>query len=62
LIREVSIGHQGSAPRDVVLDRAGKMGVEREKVDAIIDLRRREHGDLYSQAWDAEAGSRWASS
>lgn len=46
LIREVSVEHQGSAPRDEVLDRAEKMGIERERVDAIIDRLRRD-GEVF---------------
>lgn len=42
LIREISIEHQGSVPRDILLDRAKKMGIEKERVDGIIERLRRD--------------------
>lgn len=47
LIKEVSAEHQGSASIEEILDRAEKMGLERERVDAIIDRLRRD-GEVFA--------------
>jgi len=46
LIREVSREQQGPAPRDVILDRAEELGIERSKAEEIIDRMRRD-GDVF---------------
>ncbi|MCK9565863.1 MAG: hypothetical protein M0Q43_07435 [Methanothrix sp.] len=45
IIRDVSKEQQGSAPKDVVLNRAEELGIERAKADEIIDRMRRD-GDV----------------
>ena len=42
IIREVSKEQQGQAPRDVVLDRAEELGIDRVKAEEIIDRMRRD--------------------
>jgi len=46
IIRDVSKEQQGPAPRDLVLDRAGELGIERAKAEEIIDRLRRD-GDVF---------------
>jgi len=45
IIREISKENQGSAPRDVVLDRAVELGIDRSRAEEIIDRMRRD-GEL----------------
>ena len=42
IIREVSKEQQGQAPRDIVLDRAEELGIDRVKAEEIIDRMRRD--------------------
>jgi DNA replicative helicase MCM subunit Mcm2 (Cdc46/Mcm family) len=46
IIRDVSSEQQGLAPRDAVLDRIVKLGIERSKAEEIIDRMRRD-GDVF---------------
>lgn len=46
IIREVSKEMQGSAPKDVILDRAVEIGIDRMKAEEIIDRLRRD-GDIF---------------
>jgi len=46
IIREVSKEMQGSAPKDVILDRADEIGIDRMKAEEIIDRLRRD-GDIF---------------
>jgi replicative DNA helicase Mcm len=46
IIREVSRENQGSAPLDIVLDKAEEMGIDRSKAEDII-ARMRTNGDLF---------------
>ncbi|MDD1759955.1 MAG: minichromosome maintenance protein MCM, partial [Methanothrix sp.] len=42
IIKDVSKEHQGPAPRDIVLDRAEELGIDRAKAEEIIDRLRRD--------------------
>jgi replicative DNA helicase Mcm len=46
IIRDIGKEHQGSAPRDAVLDRAEQLGIDRGKADDIIN-KLRQLGDIY---------------